>query len=110
MRIFINILLIMIGIVFIIRGYRLRKYKDLSKCTNKWVPMEKIKDKDGYIKFHSKWSYLFAMIMLLMGVAFIIDKYIMQIDIVVTILSLVYLIGMFTFIYQSSGSISKFQK
>lgn len=110
MRIFINILLIMIGIGFIISGYKLKKYRDLSIVPNKWISIEKIKDKDGYIKFHSKWCYLGGIFSILIGITSTVNKYITQIDTIICVLDLVYMIGIFIFMYQSLGSISKFQK
>lgn len=110
MGIFINILLIILGVGFIISGYKLNRYRDLSIIPNKWISVEKIKDKDGYIKFNSKWCYLGGIFSILIGVTSTVDKYIMEIDTIVCILDLVYMIGIFIFMYQNVGSASKFQK
>lgn len=96
-----GILLISIGINFIIDGYKLNKYRDLSRCRNKNISIEKIKDKDGYIKLQYKWNYLSGIAQILMGLTFIIDNYFVQLEFLFYIIFFVYLIGMFIAIYHS---------
>lgn len=49
-----GIFFIVVGLYFIYLGLKLQRTKDLRLIKNKMVNIDKIKDKDGYIRFNFK--------------------------------------------------------
>ena len=53
-KIVFGIFFIVLGLYFIYLGLKLQRTKDLGLIKNKMVNIDKIKDKDGYIRFNFK--------------------------------------------------------
>lgn len=109
-EILLDVFLILMGVSYLVYGYRMNKYKKLGRYSNKFIKVEKIKDKDRYIRFHSKWSCAGGIIQILLGVSFIIDEHFIPLDTIIIILCFTFLIAMRTFTYQSAGNIYRFEK
>lgn len=75
-----GIFFIMLGGIFIHSALKLKRTQDIGLIENKMVNIDKIKDKDSYVKFNFKINITLGGIFIIQGLIYIIATYCSIID------------------------------
>ncbi|MFR4766985.1 MAG: hypothetical protein ACLUAF_13720 [Paraclostridium sordellii] len=87
-----GIFFIVLGLYFIYLGLKLQRTKDLGLIKNKMVNIDKIKDKDGYIRFNFKLHMLVGIIYIIQGIISILARYFIFMDNVYSFMDIIIII------------------
>ncbi|MDU6114730.1 MAG: hypothetical protein E6649_09935 [Paeniclostridium sordellii] len=103
-----GIFLIVVGLYFIYLGLKLQRTKDLGLIKNKMVNIDKIKDKDGYIRFNLKLHIVIGIIYMIQGILCILSRYFVSVDNLYSSMSIVVIITIFVYTYKVIFKAPKF--
>ena len=107
-KIVFGIFLIVVGLYFIYLGLKLQITKDLGLIKNKMVNTDKIKDKDGYIRFNFKLHMVIGIIYTIQGILCILSRYFVSVDNLYSSMSTVVIITIFIYTYKVIVKAPKF--
>lgn len=105
-----GIFFIVLGVYFIYLALRLQTTRDIGLIKNNMVNIDKIKDKDGYIRFNFKLHMLVGIIYIIQGIISILARYFIFMDNVYSFMDIIVIITIFTYVYKITFKITKFYK
>ena len=74
-RLILGIVFILLGIRFVYLAFLLKKSKDINLIKNNMVKVERIKDKEGYLKFNFKINMIFGITLCVNGIVSILSEF-----------------------------------
>ncbi|CEN75049.1 Uncharacterised protein [[Clostridium] sordellii] len=107
-KIVFGIFFIVLGLYFIYLGLKLQRTKDLGLIKNKMINIDKIKDKDGYIRFNFKLHIVIGIIYTIQGMLCILSRYFISVDNLYSFMSIVVIITIFIYTYKITFKAPKF--
>lgn len=105
-----GIFFIVLGVYFIYLALRLQTTRDIGLIKNNMVNIDKIKDKDGYIRFNFKLHMLVGIIYIIQGIISILARYFIFMDNVYSFMDIIVIITIFTYVYKTTFKATKFYK
>ena len=105
-----GIFFIVLGVYFIYLALRLQTTRDIGLIKNNMVNIDKIKDKDGYIRFNFKLHMLVGIIYIIQGIISILARYFIFMDNVYSFMDIIVIITIFTYVYKITFKATKFYK
>lgn len=105
-----GIFFIVLGVYFIYLALRLQTTRDIGLIKNNMVNIDKIKDKDGYIRFNFKLHMLVGIIYIIQGIISILARYFIFMDNVYSFMDIIIIITIFTYVYKITFKTTKFYK
>lgn len=105
-----GIFFIVLGVYFIYLALRLQTTRDIGLIKNNMVNIDKIKDKDGYIRFNFKLHMLVGIIYIIQGIISILARYFIFMDNVYSFMDIIVIITIFTYVYKITFKTTKFYK
>lgn len=105
-----GIFFIILGVYFIYLALRLQTTRDIGLIKNNMVNIDKIKDKDGYIRFNFKLHMLVGIIYIIQGIISILARYFIFMDNVYSFMDIIVIITIFTYVYKITFKTTKFYK
>lgn len=105
-----GIFFIVLGVYFIYLALRLQTTRDIGLIKNNMVNIDKIKDKDGYIRFNFKLHMLVGIIYIIQGIISILARYFIFMDNVYSFMDIIIIITIFTYVYKTTFKATKFYK
>lgn len=105
-----GIFFIVLGVYFIYLALRLQTTRDIGLIKNNMVNIDKIKDKDGYIRFNFKLHMLVGIIYIIQGIISILARYFIFMDNVYSFMDIIIIITIFTYVYKITFKATKFYK
>ena len=103
-----GIFFIVLGLYFIYLGLKLQRTKDLGLIKNKMVNIDKIKDKDGYIRFNFKLHIVIGTIYTIQGILCILSRYFISVDNLYSFMNIFVIITIFIYTYKVIFKAPKF--
>ncbi len=107
-KLILGLLFIILGVMNINLAFKLKKSKDINLVKNNMVKAEKVKDKEGYLRFNIKANILVGTILVVDGIFYILAKYFVTIENISSILNTLTLISMFIYSYKLMFKAPKF--
>lgn len=105
-----GIFFIVLGVYFMYLALRLQTTRDIGLIKNNMVNIDKIKDKDGYIRFNFKLHMLVGIIYIIQGIISILARYFIFMDNVYSFMDIIVIITIFTYVYKITFKATKFYK
>ena len=105
-----GIFFIVLGVYFIYLALRLQTTRDIGLIKNNMVNIDKIKDKDGYIRFNFKLHMLVGIIYIIQGIISILARYFIFMDNVYSFMDIIIIITILTYVYKITFKATKFYK
>ena len=105
-----GIFFIVLGAYFIYLALRVQTTRDIGLIKNNMVNIDKIKDKDGYIRFNFKLHMLVGIIYIIQGIISILARYFIFMDNVYSFMDIIVIITIFTYVYKITFKSTKFYK
>lgn len=105
-----GIFFIVLGVYFIYLALRLQTTRDIGLIKNNMVNIDKIKDKDGYIRFNFKLHMLVGIIYIIQGIISILARYFIFMDNVYSFMDIIVIITIFTYVYKTTFKATKFYR
>ena len=105
-----GIFFIVLGVYFIYLALRLQTTRDIGLIKNNMVNIDKIKDKDGYIRFNFKLHMLVGIIYIIQGIISILARYFIFMDNVYFFMDIIIIITILTYVYKITFKATKFYK
>lgn len=79
-KLILGLLFIIVGAMNINLAFKLNKTKDINLVKNNMVKAEKVKDKEGYLRFNIKANILVGTILVVNGIFYILAKYFVSME------------------------------
>lgn len=99
---------IVVGVYFIYLALKLQRTKDLGLIKNKMIDIDKIKDKDGYIRFNFKLHMVIGIIYTIQGILCILSRYFISVDNLYSFMNIFVIITIFIYTYKVIFKAPKF--
>lgn len=103
-----GIFFIGIGIYFIYTALRLQRTKDIKLIKNGMINIDKIKDKEAYIKFNFKFYIMVGGVIVIEGLFNILSIYFTAIENISDIVNILLMIIIFVYFYKCIFKAPKF--
>lgn len=103
-----GIFFIVLGGVFIHLALKLQRTQDIGLVKNKMVNIDKIKDKEGYMKFNFKINIIMGVICISQGIIYILARYFTLLDDMSWVTDIIVMGTMFVYSYQLMCKAPKF--
>lgn len=98
-KIIFGICFILIGLPIIFSALKIQKTKDISLIKNNMVDIDKIKDKDSYIKFNFKINITLGIVCIIQGIFTLLSIYFSIINSILLIMNIVVILIIFIYTY-----------
>ena len=109
-RLILGIVFILLGIRFVYLAFLLKKSKDINLIKNNMVKVERIKDKEGYLKFNFKTNIILGITLCANGIVAILSECFVFFDDIYSIISSIMGLIIIIWICMSIYKAPKFQE